>query len=74
MDSQTLGILLMFLGLPLILSIPITALIWGAHQRKLEAMRLEYPTDGRDIRSRLDALEKRVQQVEQKQANVEPKR
>jgi len=61
LDSQTLGILLMFLGLPLIISIPVTALIWGSHKRKLEAMRLEAETHVMKNHADIDRLEAKLQ-------------
>ncbi|MBC7527811.1 MAG: hypothetical protein H7308_09695 [Chthonomonadaceae bacterium] len=66
MDSQTLGILLMFLGLPLIISIPVTAMIWGSHKRKMEAMRLESETQAIKNQAEIDLLEARMQILEKK--------
>ena len=64
MDSQTLGLLLMMLGLPLIISIPVTAFLWGSHLRKLEAIRLEDASGAKKNRAELEALAARVRQLE----------
>ena len=71
MDSQTLGILLMFVGLPFIVSIPATAMIWGSHKRKLEAMRLESETNVMKNRAELDLLKARLQSMENKMQALE---